>query len=145
MSVSAVAHRERGSTSVLVAGAVGVTVMVLSAVLVVVSAVRDVHRVHAAADLAALAAAGGSAGSGGPDCRAAAAVADANGARLTRCSAEPDGSVVVVASRRARWPRQWHLPRTISARARAGVVDDGGTGRPAVPTSGHPVSTGPLP
>lgn len=133
MSGSARARRERGSTSVLVVGAVGVVVMVLSAVLVVVSAVRDLHRVQAAADLAALAAAGGTSSGGGPDCRAARAVAQANGTRLTRCATEPDGSVVVVASVRARWPRGWHLPRTISAHARAGVIEVVDTSRTPVP------------
>lgn len=114
---------EHGSASVLVVGAVGAVVLVLGAVLVVVSAVRDVHRVQAAADLAALAAAGETSSGGRPDCWAATTVAEANGARLTRCSLEPDGSVVVRTAVHRRWPRGWRLPRTITARARAGVVD----------------------
>ncbi len=92
-------RHERGSASVLVVGAVGAVVMVLSAVLVVVGAVRDLHRVQAAADLAALAAAGGTSTGDRPDCRAALSVAEANGVRLTRCATEPDGSVVVTDGR----------------------------------------------
>lgn len=132
MRGSALGRRERGSASVLVVGAVGAVVLVLSSVLVVVGAVRDVHRVQAAADLAALAAVSGTSSSGGPDCRAAAGVAEANGARLTRCAIEPDGSVVVIAAVHRRWPRGWRLPSTISARARAGVVDVADTPAPPV-------------
>ena len=123
MRGSAVVRSERGSASVLVVGAVGTVVMVLSGVLVVVGAVRDLHRVQAAADLAALAAAGGASGGGRPDCVAAVGVADSNGAGLTLCSTEPDGSVVVTAVVHRYGPRGWGLPRTISSTARAGVVD----------------------
>ena len=129
----AVARREHGSASVLVVGAVGAVVMVVSAVLVVVGAVRDVHRVQAAADLAALAAASETSGGFRPNCRAARSVAEANGVRLTRCALEPDGSVVVRTAVHRRWPRGWRLPTTISARARAGVVDIAGTGETPVP------------
>jgi secretion/DNA translocation related TadE-like protein len=120
---SAVVRLERGSASVLVVGAVGTVVLVLSGVLVVVGAVRDLHRVQAATDLAALAAAVGVSRDARPDCRAARGVAAANGARLTLCSTEPDGSVVVTAGVRRHGPRGWRLPRTISSTARAGVVD----------------------
>ncbi len=114
---------ERGSASVVVVGAVGTVVLVLSGVLVVVGAVRDLHRVQAAADLAALAAAGGVSRDARPDCPAAMGVAEANGARLTLCTTEPDGSVVVTAAVHRHGPRGWGLPRTISSTARAGVVD----------------------
>ncbi len=107
----------------LVVGAVGTVVMVLSGVLVVAGAVRDLHRVQAAADLAALAAAGGTSSWGGPDCVTAHAVAEANGARLTLCSTERDGSAIVTAAVRSRWPRGWGLPRMITSTARAGMVD----------------------
>ena len=122
MSCRAASLGERGSASVLVVGAVGAVVLVLSSVLVVVGAVRDLHRVQAAADFAALAAAGATSSGGGPDCGAAVAVAEANRARLTLCSTEPDGSAIVTASVRARWPGGWGLPRTISSTARAGMV-----------------------
>lgn len=124
---------DRGSASVLVAGAVGAVVLVLSGVLVVAGAVRDLHRVQAAADLAALAAAGGTSSIGGPDCRAAVAVAEANRARLTLCSIEPDGSVVVSAAVKTRWPRGWGLPRRLSSTARAGMVGVADTARTPPP------------
>ncbi|MFL6151189.1 MAG: Rv3654c family TadE-like protein [Ornithinibacter sp.] len=123
MRVSAAVRTERGSASVLVVGAAGTVVLVLIGVLTVAGAVRDLHRVQAAADLAALAAAGGTSIGAGPDCRTAVAVAGANGARLSLCSTEPDGSVVVTAALHRRWPRGWGLPRTVSSTARAGVVD----------------------
>ena len=131
-------RRELGSASVLVVGAVGAIVLVLSGVLVVAGAVRDIHRVQTAADLGALAAVGGASSGGGPDCRAATAVVEANGARLTRCDIEPDGSVVVRAAVHRRWPRGWRLPRTISARARAGVVEVADTvGTPVYRSAGR--------
>ena len=136
MSVPAVVGRERGSASVLVVGAVGTIVLVLIGVLAVAGGVRDLHRVQAAADLAALAAAGGTSSWGGPDCRAAVAVARSNGARLTLCSTEPDGSVVVTAAVHPHWPPGWGLPSTISSTARAGLVEDAGTdtaGTPGLP------------
>ena len=128
-----VARSERGSASVLVVGAVGTVVLVLSGVLVVVGAVRDLHRVQAAADLAALAAAGGASSGGGPDCRVALGVAESNGARVTLGSTEPDGSVVVRAAVHRSGPRGWGLPRTISSTARAGVVDVADIGGTPVP------------
>jgi secretion/DNA translocation related TadE-like protein len=133
MSRQVALRRERGSASVLVVGAIGVVVLVLSSVLVVTGAVRDLHRVQAAADLAALAAAGATSNGGAPDCRAAVAVAEANRARLTLCSTEPDGSAIVTASVRTRWPRGWGLPRTISSTARAGMVGVADTAQTPMP------------
>ena len=79
----AVVRAERGSASVLVVGAVGTVVLVLSGVLVVVGAVRDLHRVQAAADLAALAAAGGSSAGVAPT------AGRLRGGRVERCAADP--------------------------------------------------------
>jgi secretion/DNA translocation related TadE-like protein len=115
---------ERGSATVLVVGAVAAVVVVLTGVLVVCGVVRDVHRARAAADLAALAAAGPVAVGGGVDCGVGAAVAAANGAVLTGCAAQSDGSVLVVVAVRSRGSPGWAgLPAAVSARARAGVVD----------------------
>jgi len=116
--------RERGSATVLTIGAVAAVVLVLTGVLVVVGTVRDVHRARAAADLAALAAAGPATSGADADCGAGAAVAAANGAEVSRCVREPDGSVVVTVEVGRHWPPGWAgLPAVVSARARAGVVD----------------------
>ena len=115
---------ERGSATVLTVGAVAVVVLVLTGVLVVSGVVRDVHRARAAADLAALAAAGPVASGGVADCDVGGAVAAANGAVLTGCAVEPDGSVVVAVSVGHRWAPGWSgLPTLVSGRARAGVLD----------------------
>jgi secretion/DNA translocation related TadE-like protein len=109
---------------VLTVGAVAAVVLVLTGVLVVVGAVRDVHRARAAADLAALAAVGPAVSGAEVDCRAGATVAAANGAAVTRCVHESDGSVVVTVVIGRHWPPGWGgLPAVVSARARAGVVD----------------------
>jgi len=118
------AARERGSATVLTVGAIAVVVLMATGVLVVVGAVRDVHRARAAADLAALAAAGPLAGGGQLDCGVGASVAGANGALLTLCARQRDGSVVVTVAVRRRATPSWPgLPAVVSARARAGVVD----------------------
>lgn len=115
---------ERGSATVLTVGAVGAVVLMLTGVLVVNGVVRDVHRARAAADLAALAAAGSAAVAGGADCGAGASVAAANGAVLTRCTVQADGSVLVAVSVGRRWAPGWGgLPDAVSGQARAGVVD----------------------
>jgi secretion/DNA translocation related TadE-like protein len=96
-------------------------VVVLTAALVALTAVRDVHRARSAADLAALAAAGGQLDGGLPDCAAAARVVVSTGGGLDGCRALADGSVVVDVAIRARWPAGWPgLPAAITASARAG-------------------------
>jgi secretion/DNA translocation related TadE-like protein len=82
--------------------------LLLGATGLLVGAERARATAQAAADLAALAAAGhlaaavGSGGTGGGTaCVLAAGVAQRNGARLTSCSAGPDGVVTVRASRPA--------------------------------------------
>ena len=115
---------ERGSATVLVVGAVVAVVVVLVGVLAVAGVVRDVHRARAAADLAALAAAGAVANGGGAGCDLGRAVAGANGAVLTGCAVEPDGTVLVAVSLMHRWAPGWGgLPAVVTGRARAGVVD----------------------
>lgn len=119
------ADREGGNATVLTVGAVATVVLVLAGVLVLAATVRDVHRARAAADLAALAAAGPTAPGGGADCAVGASVAAANGATLTGCTAAPEGSVAVrVVLPRSRPPGWGWLTATVSARARAGVVDE---------------------
>ena len=115
---------ERGSATVLTVGAVATIVLVLTGVLVVAGVVRDVHRARAAADLSALAAAGAAASGADVDCGVGASVAAANGAMLTYCATESDGTVVVTVVVGRHWPAGWGgLPAEVSARARAGVVD----------------------
>ncbi|MBM6404592.1 hypothetical protein JQN72_10105 [Phycicoccus sp. CSK15P-2] len=107
----------------LVVGGVGVLTAVLVAALVVASVVRDAHRAGGIADRAALAAAVPLTLGAGPDCAAAARLATTDGARVTRCSAWSDGSVVVEVSvalgaAAVRWPG---VPVQVTARARAGT------------------------
>ena len=116
-------RRERGSASVLTVGAVAAVVLVATGVLVLVGGVRDVHRARAAADLAALAAAAPGAEGGEVDCAVAASVAGVNGALLSHCAQEADGSVTVAVAVQRRWAAGWAgLPAVVAARARAGVV-----------------------
>lgn len=130
MSGPAGLRRERGSASVLTVGAVATVVLVLGGVLVVAGTVRDVHRARAAADLAALAAAGPAVRGAGVDCDIGAVVAAANGAVLTRCVPGPGGSAVVTVVLGRRWAAGWAgLPSAVSARARAGLVEDDRSGR----------------
>lgn len=115
--------REGGGATVLAVGALGAVVVVVVGVLVLAGVVRDVHRARGAADLAALAAAVPLVGGGGVDCAAAASVATANGATMTGCGARPDGSVTVSVSVGRAQQVRWGLPAAVTARARAGVVD----------------------
>lgn len=118
---------DEGSATVLTVAAAGVVVVVLAAALVLVGVVRDVHRARAAADLAALAAAGPALSGAGADCGAAMAVAHSNGGDLAGCEPSGDGSVVVTVQVARVSPPAWRwLPTVVTARARAGVVDDDG-------------------
>lgn len=123
-------RREEGGASVLVVAASGAVVAVLTGALAVAATVRDVHRARAAADLAALAAAAGGADGGSVDCASALGVAARNGATLAACGALTDGSAVVTVSVPVvrSGPASAWLPREVSARARAGMVDDAGRG-----------------
>jgi secretion/DNA translocation related TadE-like protein len=113
---------------VLTVGAISVVVLVITGVLAVAGAVGDVHRARAAADLAALAGAGTVSGGG---CGLAASLAAANGAVLTGCASESDGSVIVAVAVARHWPGGWvGLPPSAFARARAGLVDGGPPAEP---------------
>ncbi|NJP67458.1 hypothetical protein HCJ92_14385 [Streptomyces sp. ventii] len=109
--------RDRGSATVVAVACAGVLVMVATAVLAVVAVADTRQRAALAADLAALAAADRALLGPGPACDSAAAVAEANGARLARCDVAASGiadlTVVVSAA-----PR--NVPLTVSARSRAG-------------------------
>jgi secretion/DNA translocation related TadE-like protein len=132
---------DRGSGTVLVLGvcAAGLVLATLAAGLA--AALLVGRRAEAAADLAALAAV--PVPGDPPACSRAAAVAAANGARLTACSGFPDGSVLVdvqvVSTSLAEWG-----PLLAHGRARAGLP----SGLPALPAmpglrSGRPQSAGP--
>jgi secretion/DNA translocation related TadE-like protein len=111
--------RDAGVGTVLAVGLVAVVSCLLLAVAALGSAVAARHRAGAAADLAALAAADRSLGrSPGVPCRAAAATALANRARVTACAVADDGSVTVVVS--VGLPRPWDRLGIARARARAG-------------------------
>jgi secretion/DNA translocation related TadE-like protein len=123
-------HRETGSATVLVVGAVGVLVTVLTGALLVVTAVHDVHRARSAADLAALAGASAALGRQGDVCGRSSVVARANGTRMTGCVVMTDGSVVVTVDAPMRRVPGWPgVPDSATARARAGVVN--GPARPS--------------
>lgn len=124
VSTESAARAEEGGATLLTVAALGVLTMVLGAALVVVAVVRDVHRARAAADLAALAAAQPLVRGGAPDCAAARAVAEANGAVLRACLVLPDRSVETWVARPRSGAGGWGigLPDP-SARARAGLVE----------------------
>jgi len=107
--------RERGSVTV---HAITATVLLVVVTLVIVQAtslVRMRHRVAAAADLAALV--GSQASAAGRDgCRAARAVAERNGARLTECRMDFDVATVTA---RATSPPWWGGRWATEQRARA--------------------------
>jgi secretion/DNA translocation related TadE-like protein len=113
--------RERGSSTVVAVGAVGVLALVSSGALVLGSAVAAMHRARSASDLGALSAAA-ALSSGVPDrdaCAAGALVVRANRAAPLSCRTAADGSVTVVAAARPAlpWPG---LDTTARATARAG-------------------------
>jgi secretion/DNA translocation related TadE-like protein len=114
--VSRPARSERGGASFLVVTCAAVLLLVGSA-LGVVAAIVTAHRsAQAAADLAALAGAG--AHQRGQDgCSGAAALADANGARLEACEVLGDDVAVTVVVAGPRWLGQ---ESDLTAQARAG-------------------------
>lgn len=117
--------REHGSASVYAAVVIGVLALASVVALQLTSVSRLQHQVTAAADLAALAAS--QAQSAGRDgCRAAAAVADANGSRLVSCSMAGLVATVVVSRRSARmWGTTWSIRRHARA-APSDYVDAAG-------------------
>jgi len=95
---------EAGAGTVLVAGLVGVLLVLTLGGLALSSAVLASHRARSAADLAALAgAAAGIRGHGSVACAVAADVARAGGATLGACRSSGDELVLTV-SVPARWP-----------------------------------------
>lgn len=112
---------QKGSGTVLVAGALTLAMVVAGAVLVVSGYVVAVHHARAAADLAALS--GASAHGRGQDaCGAAGRVATANRVRLAACRVRGDSFDVVVSvtvERRVAGPSAV-LPGKVGATAHAG-------------------------
>lgn len=109
----------------LTVAGIGVVVVLAAAALLVTGIVRDVHRAGGAADLAALAAAAPMAAGAPADCVAARRVARANGAGLTGCTPQADGAVAVTVSVTRPTGVGWlRGPGVVSARARAGVVEE---------------------
>lgn len=107
---------ERGSATLFAVSCLALLLVVGAALGVVAAMVRAHRTAQAAADLAALAAAD-AVGSGRDPCSAGAAVAAANGARLTTC--RPDGRTVAVVATAA-GPRWLGQVADLSAQARAG-------------------------
>lgn len=107
---------ERGSATLFAVSCLAV-LLVLGAALGVVAALVRCHRLaQSAADLAALAAADASGRGRGP-CGAGAAIAEANGARLTSCRLEGRDATVEVVVVGPRWLGQG---ADLGAEARAG-------------------------
>ncbi|HWS57495.1 MAG TPA: Rv3654c family TadE-like protein [Actinotalea sp.] len=125
MRAGGAGHGERGSATVLTVAGIGVVLTLAAAALVVTGVVRDVHRARGAADLAALSAASPLTAGAPAGCAAAGRVAAANGAGLTGCAVLADGAVAVTVSVTRSTPAGWLAgPSVVSARARAGVVED---------------------
>jgi len=125
MSMRRAADSELGSASVLMAGILGVVVVLSCAALVIAGYAVGYHRARAAADLSALS--GAAAFQQGQDpCAQAAVTARFNGARVDRCSHVGDAVDFVVTVRvsvvaRTRMPP---MPRTVVAEAHAGPVQE---------------------
>jgi secretion/DNA translocation related TadE-like protein len=116
-------HDERGSGTLLVVGVMGVVAAVATMAMVAAVYLVAGHRAHGAADLAALSGAAAYAEGRSP-CPAAARLARANDARLTRCDRVGDDVdyVVSVTVEVAVGLRVPGLPRALSGRAHAGPV-----------------------
>jgi secretion/DNA translocation related TadE-like protein len=110
---------DRGSSSLLVVGLIGVVLVITVGALALASAVVASHHARTAADLGALAGAMALRDGASRDqaCAAAGSVAVANGAVLQSCAVDDGRSLVVVTERRA---AAWPVPAT--ARSRAGPV-----------------------
>lgn len=110
---------DRGSSSLLVVGLIGVVLVLTVGALAMASAVVASHHARTAADLGALA--GATALRGGASrnqaCAAAASVATANGAVLQECAIRDGRSLLVVTERRS---ALWPAPAT--ARSSAGPM-----------------------
>lgn len=116
-------HDERGSGTLLMVGVLAVVGVVAMAAMVAAAYLVAGHRAHGAADLAALSGAAAYAEGRSP-CPAAAQLARANDARLTRCDRVGDDvdyvvSVTVEVQVGLRVPG---LPPALRGRAHAGPV-----------------------
>ncbi len=125
MSTQRTVGSESGSSSVLMAGILGVVVALNGAALVMAGYAVGYHRARAAADLSALSGAAAFQQSRDP-CAQAALTARHNGARLDRCSQVGDAVDFVVTVRvsvvaHTRIPQ---MPSTVAAEAHAGPVPD---------------------
>lgn len=114
---------ERGSGTLLVVGLMAVVGVVATMAMVAAAYLVVGHRAHGAADLAALSGAAAYA-EGRPPCPAAARMARANDARVTRCDRVGDEvdyvvSVTVEVPAGLRVPG---LPSVLTGRAHAGPV-----------------------
>lgn len=117
------AGRERGSASVLLAGVMGVVVLLSCAAMVVVGYAVAAHRARGAADLAAVSGAAAY-GQGADACAQARRTAVDNGARLVRCDQVGDQVDYVVTVRVAIGVRVRvaGLPRQVESLAHAGSI-----------------------
>jgi secretion/DNA translocation related TadE-like protein len=113
--------RERGSASILLAGVMGVVVLLSGAAMVVAGYAVAYHRVRAAADLAAVSAAAAFE-QGGDACGQARRSAADNGARVVQCDQVGDqiGYVVSVRAEITVAGRIRGLPASVQAWAHAG-------------------------
>lgn len=121
-------RRERGSASILLAGLMGVVVLLGCTAMVIAGYLLANHRARTAADLAALSAAAAFAAEGDA-CGQARATASADGADLLQCEVAGDEIDFVVSLRvsvptRTRLPG---LPRDVAAIAHAGPIGLGAT------------------
>ena len=126
MTVPRIVRSERGSATALMAGIMGVVVVLSGAGLVIAAYAIGYHRARAAADHSALS--GGAAfQQDRQPCDQAALTARQNGARVVHCSQVGDAVDFVVTVRVSvvAATRVPHMPRTIAAEAHAGPVHDG--------------------
>ena len=110
---------EQGAGTVLAVAMIGVVVSMTVGTSGAVAVVAGHRRAQSAADLSALAGAT-TLQNGGDACARAGVIAGRNGADLKRCQVEGT-EVVVVVARSVRLPA---LPMELSARARAGPVEN---------------------
>jgi secretion/DNA translocation related TadE-like protein len=107
---------ERGAATVLAVAFLAVLLLIGSALGVVAAMVRAHRAAQSAADLGALAAASAIARGRDP-CGSAAAIVDANGAKLRSCEIQGQDALVTVEVAGPRWLGQ---DSDLSAQARAG-------------------------
>jgi secretion/DNA translocation related TadE-like protein len=124
MSKQEIGRSQLGSASVLMAGILGIVVVLSSAALVIAGYAVGYRRARAAADLSALSAAAAFQHGGRDPCAQAALTARHNGAQVDSCSRVGDAVDFVVTVRVSvvAGTRLPHLPRKVAAEAHAGPV-----------------------